>query len=331
MEKEKVKGGQFRAVASTVFSRREMGAILPLLALLFVVAFVNPNFYKSRNLIDILRTTSLTFILGAPLTMLMITGNRDLSIAATTALGGVVCAWGFSVLNIGVIPSILLGLLSGFLVGFVKATICKKLNISPFIITLGLQYIINGFLMITTLGNPITGFPDAFQKIGQGKLFGSLYFSILMALGIGLACAFVLKFTRFGRETYATGGNRETARLAGINTQRVLFVNHILVSVFAAFVGILYASRFNSAQYNAGAGTEMTIMCAAIIGGTSFAGGVGTIGGTFFGCLLLACINNALVLMRVSTYWQNLVFGIILLIALFIDKIRTDKSGGALA
>lgn len=320
-----------KSILAGIFSRREMGAILPLLALLIVVFFVNKNFYRTRNLIDILRTTSLTFILGAPLTMLMITGNRDLSVAATTALGGVVCAWGFTVLHMGVIPSILLGLLSGLLIGVVKAEICRRLNISPFIITLGLQYIINGFLMITTLGNPITGFPTSFQVIGQGKLFGSLYFTILMALFIGLVCSFVLKYTRFGRETYATGGNRETARLAGINTQKILFINHILVSVFAAFVGVLYASRFNSAQYNAGAGTEMTIMCAAIIGGTSFAGGVGTIAGTFCGCLLLACINNALVLMRVSTYWQNLVFGVILLIALCIDKIRTNKSGGALA
>ncbi len=318
-----------KSIVSRIFSIREMGTIIPLIILYIVIAFVNPNFFAPANLIDVVRATSYTFILAAPLTCLMLTGNRDLSVGATTALGGVACAWGLTSLHWGIIPSILLGLFAGLVVGLVKCFIVLNLKLPPFIITLGLQYIINGFVLVTTLGNPITGFPKAFTNLGQGRVFG-VFYTIIFALVLGIAIHLMLRYTRLGREIYATGGNKETARLAGINTTKVLMIVHVAASVFAALVGILYASRFNAAQSNAGAGTEMTIMAAIIIGGTSFAGGSGTVIGSLFGCLLLASINNGLVLMHVSSYWQNLVFGAILVISLLLDKIRTDKSGGGL-
>ncbi len=318
-----------RNLTSMLMAQREMGTVIPLVALLIIIAFVNPNFYAPRNLMDVLRTTSFTFIIAAPLTCLMLTGNRDLSVGATTALGGVVCSWGMINLHWGVIPSILLGLFAGLVVGLIKAGICLKLKLPPFIITLGLQYMINGFILVTTQGNPITGFPEAFVKIGQGAV-GPVFYTIIIAVLIGVIIHVMLNYTRFGRSIYAAGGNRETARLAGINVNRVLLLAHVAVSIFAAFAGVLYASRFNSAQYNAGAGSEMTIMCAIIIGGTSFSGGVGSILGSFLGCLLLACINNGLVLMHVSTYYQNLVMGGILILSLVLDRIRNEKSGGGL-
>lgn len=313
-----------------ILSFREMGAIIPLVVLYIIIAFNNPGFFSSANILDMLRSASFTFILGSLLTCLMITGVRDLSVGATTALGGVVCAWGFTELGWGMVPSILLGLFAGVIVGIIKCFIVLKMELPPFIVTLGLQYVINGFVLVTTMGNPITGFPDAFQEIGQGRLFGVVYYTIIIALVMGILIHLMLRYTRFGREIYATGGNKETARLAGINTVKVQALIHIAVSVAAAFVGVLYASRFNAAQSNAGTGTEMTIMAAVIIGGTSFGGGVGTVLGTMFGCVLLASITNGLVMMHVSSYWQNLVFGIILIISLAIDKFRTDRSGAGL-
>jgi len=313
-----------------VISAREMGAIIPMIILYIVIAFNNPNFFATANLIDVCRAASFTFLIAAPLTCLMLTGVRDLSVGATTALGGVACAWGMTSLHWGIVPSILLGLAAGLIVGIVKCIIVLKIQLPPFIITLGLQYVINGVVMVTTLGNPITGFPEAFTRLGQGKLFGSVYFTIVFALVLGVLFHLLLKYTRLGREIYATGGNKETARLAGINVIKVQTIVHITVSIFAALAGVLYASRFNAAQSNAGAGTEMTIMAAIIIGGTSFSGGVGSVFGSLFGCLLLASINNGLVLMHVSSYWQNLVFGTILIIALVLDKVRNDRSGGGL-
>lgn len=315
---------------SALASKPEMGVVLPLIILLAVIGCVNSNFFAPANLIDILRSTSYTFIIAAPLTLLMISGGMDLSIAAATALGCVVCAWGIADFHIGIIPSVLLALAAGAVVGLIKAFLVVKLDLPAFIITLGLTKIINSFILVTTDGIAVSNLNNnAFKQLGQGKL-GSVYWTIIIAAVIGICMHILLRSTRFGREVAACGGNRETAKLAGINVVRVRFTVEILVSVFAALCGVCMCSRFYSGQPAAGSGTELTIMASVIIGGTSMMGGTGSILGSFLGCLLLAVINNGLVLMRVSTNWQNMIFGIILVISLFIDKYRRSKTGGGL-
>ena len=315
---------------SALASKPEMGVVLPLIILLAVIGCVNSNFFAPANLIDILRSTSYTFIIAAPLTLLMISGGMDLSIAAATALGCVVCAWGIADFHIGIIPSVLLALAAGAVVGLIKAFLVVKLDLPAFIITLSLTKIINSFILVTTDGIAVSNLNNnAFKQLGQGKL-GSVYWTIIIAAVIGICMHILLRSTRFGREVAACGGNRETAKLAGINVARVRFTVEILVSVFAALCGVCMCSRFYSGQPAAGSGTELTIMASVIIGGTSMMGGTGSILGSFLGCLLLAVINNGLVLMRVSTNWQNMIFGIILVISLFIDKYRRSKTGGGL-
>lgn len=315
---------------SALASKPEMGVVLPLIILLAVIGCVNSNFFAPANLIDILRSTSYTFIIAAPLTLLMISGGMDLSIAAATALGCVVCAWGIADFHIGIIPSVLLALAAGAVVGLIKAFLVVKLDLPAFIITLGLTKIINSFILVTTDGIAVSNLNNnVFKQLGQGKL-GSVYWTIIIAAVIGICMHILLRSTRFGREVAACGGNRETAKLAGINVARVRFTVEILVSVFAALCGVCMCSRFYSGQPAAGSGTELTIMASVIIGGTSMMGGTGSILGSFLGCLLLAVINNGLVLMRVSTNWQNMIFGIILVISLFIDKYRRSKTGGGL-
>lgn len=315
---------------SALASKPEMGVVLPLIILLAVIGCVNSNFFAPANLIDILRSTSYTFIIAAPLTLLMISGGMDLSIAAATALGCVVCAWGIADFHIGIIPSVLLALAAGAVVGLIKAFLVVKLDLPAFIITLGLTKIINSFILVTTDGIAVSNLNNnAFKQLGQGKL-GSVYWTIIIAAVIGICMHILLRSTRFGREVAACGGNRETAKLAGINVVRVRFTVEILVSVFAALCGVCMCSRFYSGQPAAGSGTELTIMASVIIGGTSMMGGTGSILGSFLGCLLLAVINNGLVLMRVSTNWQNMIFGIILVISLIIDKYRRSKTGGGL-
>ena len=315
---------------SALASKPEMGVVLPLIILLAVIGCVNSNFFAPANLIDILRSSSYTFIIAAPLTLLMISGGMDLSIAAATALGCVVCAWGIADFHIGIIPSVLLALAAGAVVGLIKAFLVVKLDLPAFIITLGLTKIINSFILVTTDGIAVSNLNNnAFKQLGQGKL-GSVYWTIIIAAVIGICMHILLRSTRFGREVAACGGNRETAKLAGINVVRVRFTVEILVSVFAALCGVCMCSRFYSGQPAAGSGTELTIMASVIIGGTSMMGGTGSILGSFLGCLLLAVINNGLVLMRVSTNWQNMIFGIILVISLIIDKYRRSKTGGGL-
>lgn len=315
---------------SDIIRRPEMGTILPLVLIGVIVGIVNSNFFAPGNLIDILRSTSYTFIIAAPLTCLLIAGGSDLTVGAVTSLGGVVCAWGMAKLGLGIFPSILMALIAGAIIGGVKSLIVVKASLPAFIVTLGLQYVINGFVLVSTSGIPITGLLSSFKPLGQGKAFGSIYWTIIIAIIIGITIQIMLSRTKFGREICAVGGNQETAKLAGIDVNRTRYIVNIMVSVFAAFAGVLMASRFNSAQTTAGSGTEMTILASVIIGGTSMMGGSGSVFGSLLGCLLLAVINNSLVLMSVSSYWQNMIFGTLLVLSLFIDKYRRSKSGGGL-
>ncbi len=318
-------------LASTFLSYPEMGVILPLVILLVVIAFVNSNFFRIDNLVDVLRSTSYTFIIAAPLSLLLIAGGLDLSIGSSTALGSVVAGWGLAKLNLPIIPTLLLVIFAGFVVGFVKSVLIVTYDLPAFIITLGITKILDSFILVATDGIAVTGLNNKrFKVLGQGKAFGVVHWTIIIAVIIGIVMHIVLTRTKFGRAIAATGGNRETAKLAGINVPKTRYIVEIMVTMFATFCGALYCSRFNSGQPGAGVGTELTIMASVIIGGTSMFGGTGSIFGSFLGCLLLAVINNGLVLMRVSTNWQNMIFGLILIASLFIDKYRRSMSGGRL-
>ncbi len=316
---------------SGFFSHTEVGVLLPLLLLFFIVGMVNRDFFALGNLVDVFRSASYTFIVAAPVTLVLICGGMDLSIGTATALGSVACAWGLSVLKIGIFPSIMLALAAGFIVGVIKSLMVVSLDMPAFIITLGVSKIVESFILITTGGIAIAGFSnDAFKVLGQGKAFGVVHWTIIIAVIIGVVLQIVLTRTTFGRAVCAVGGNRETAKLAGINIPKTRFIVEIMVSVFAAFCGVCMCSRFNSGQTGVGIGTELTTMAAVIIGGTSMYGGSGSVLGSFLGCLLLAVINNGLVLMRVSTNWQDMIFGLILIISLIIDKFRRQRSGSGL-
>jgi ribose transport system permease protein len=308
-------------IVKVLLSKNEIGTLLPLIIMSIVVGTVNKSFLSVGNLIDILRTMSFTFIVAAPLTFLLIAADMDLSIGAVTSLGGIVAAFAIKA-GLPVPVAILIALGAGALAGLVKALIIVYGALPAFIVTLGLQYVFNGIISITTQGMPISGFPDSFKVLGQLRLFGRVHFTILFAVILGIIFHVILTKTKFGRSVFAVGGNVETAKLAGINVKRVQITIHIMVSVFAALAGVLMASRFASAQANAGSGTELTIMAAVIIGGTSLFGGSGTVIGSAIGCVLLVVISNGLILMRIPSFWQNLIYGLILLISIAIDKYR---------
>lgn len=309
----------------SLMRRREIGTIIPLVIMVAVVTAVNPTFLAIGNIIDIFRTATYSFIVAVALTFLMVTGGMDLSIGAVTSLGGIVCGFAL-VAGLPVSLSILCGVLSGVLVGLIKAFFVIGLDLPPFIVTLGVQYAVNGLINVLTEGMPISGFPKAFKRIGQDFIAGRIYYTILIALAFGVIFHIILTKTKYGRRLIASGGNAETAFLAGIRVKRIKIGAHVLVSTFAAIAGVLMASRFASAMPNVGSGTELTIMASVIIGGTSTYGGCGSIIGTGIGCLLLAVISNGLVLMRVSSYYQNLIFGLILLLSIVLDKYRQRLS-----
>lgn len=293
-------------LAKTFLSKNELGAVLPLAILLIVVALINPNFFAARNLLDILRTASFSFIVAIPLTFLLSAQGMDLSVGAVTSLGGVVCAMA---LKAGVpLPlSILLALGAGALAGSVNGILIIYSNLPPFIATMGTQYAFNGLIAIITQNLAISNFEGNFKLISQYKLFGLIPMPIIYAIIFGVLAHILLVKTRFGREILAIGGNRETAYLAGIPVNKRRFTAYVVTSMFAALAGVLIASRFASAQPAAGSGTELSIMAGVIIGGTSMFGGQGTVAGSALGCILLATITNALILMNVSTLWEKMI------------------------
>lgn len=310
-----------KSIIQILASKNEIGTLLPLLLMCIVTTIINPSFIAFDNVIDIFRTTSFYLIVGAPLTFLLICADMDLSIGAVTALGGVITMFAMKA-GLPLVVCILLGLGAGALVGIFKAWIIVDCELPALIVTLGIQYVVNGIVSITTKGMSVNGATPLFKQFGQARVFGKIYITIIIALVIAIIYQLILTKTKYGRSLFAVGGNPETARLSGIPVKKRRREIHVLVSVFAAFVGILMASRFASAQSTAGAGTELTVMAAVIIGGTSLFGGSGSVLGSILGCLLLAVISNGLVLMRIDSFWQNLIFGIILLISVAIDKYR---------
>lgn len=310
-----------KKLQQVLLGRPEMGTILPLAVLMIAVAFINPSFFSAGNLLDVLRTASFSFMIAVPLTFLIAGGGIDLSIGAATSFGGVICAF---CLKAGMpIPvAILVAVLAGALVGGVNGLVIVKAGLPGFLATLGLQYALNGIILVTTQGVAVSGFSAAFKQIGQFRLFGIIPLPVIYALVIGIIGHVILIYTKAGRSVLAIGGNKETAHLAGINVNRYSIMLYVMTSLVAALSGVILASRFATAQPAAGTGTELTIMAAVIIGGTSMYGGTATVFGAALGCILLAAIQNVLIVIGVSIFWQNLVFGLILLISLFVDKYR---------
>ena len=308
-------------------SKNELGAVLPLAILLIVVAFINPNFFAARNVLDILRTASFSFIVAIPLTFLLSAQGMDLSVGAVTSLGGVVCAMALKA-SVPLPLAILLALAAGAAAGAINGILIIYSNLPPFIATMGTQYAFNGLIAIITQNLAISNFEGNFKVISQYKLFSLIPMPILYAVILGILAHILLVKTRFGREILAIGGNRETAYLAGIPVNKRRFAAYVATSIFAALAGVLIASRFASAQPAAGSGTELSIMAGVIIGGTSMFGGQGTVVGSALGCILLATITNALILMNVSTLWEKMIYGLILIVALYVNKYRRKVLSG---
>ncbi len=322
MEKKKT------PVLKKIMGAQELSALIPLILMVIISTIIQPAFLSLTNIFDILRSASFTFILAVPLTFLMSSQQMDLSIGATTAFGGVIAAMASARWGIPLVFSIILGVLAGCAVGLVNGILVVKCKLPSFITTMGVQYAISGLISVITSNNSVLGLNDSFKKIAQTRIFGNMSFVVLYAFIIGLIGHIILKKMKYGREVLAVGGNQETAYLSGINPATKHIQLYIAVGFFAALTGILYASRFSSAQINAGSGTELTIMASVIIGGTSMFGGSGTVIGSSLGCILFAMITNALIVMGVSTFWQKVVFGVILILSLFIDRYRRNKLAG---
>ncbi len=299
------------------------------LTIVFVIEVIifsqsSPYFFSAGNLLNITLQASITAIIAAGMTFVILTAGIDLSVGSLVAFSGVLTA---SLLKIDlplylVFPiAILGGLMFGVLSGWIAGIFVTKFNITPFIVTLALMTIWRGAAFVYTQGRPVWELPDIFSYLGEGRILGIPFPTIIMII-VFIISHIVLTKTKFGRYVYAVGGNLEAARLAGINTNFVLISVYIISGVLSAVSGILLASRVNSGQPNAGLMYELDVIAAVVVGGTSLFGGRGTIIGTFIGAMLIAVLRNGLNLMNVGSYVQQIVVGVVILLAVLLDQLR---------
>lgn len=297
------------------------GVLVALLVLCIVLSIAAPAFLSQYNLSVVARQASFVGLVALGQTLVLLVGGIDLSVGAAAGLSAI---FGSILLTqTGIHPYAVLPITAAFGMGLglVNGFFVAVLRLNPFIVTLASWEIFAGMTLVVTKGYPIRPLGEQFRVFGQGSLFG-VPVPVLIFLAAGALLAFVLARTRFGRNIYAVGGNREAAELVGIRTWRVEFIVFGLAGLFAALAGILYASRMDSGQPSVGEGWLMGAITAAIIGGTSLKGGQGTIVGTIFGALLMAVLANGIVLMNVSGYWERVIIGLVVLIAILVDLLR---------
>lgn len=311
------------SLLKSVFKTKEIGIILILIVLSVLIQIKNPIFLTYSNVIDVCRNTSYTLIIAVGMTFVLIAKGLDLSVGSLMALGGLIA----SLLMFNGVPipfAILAGVLVGVAFGAVNAVCIVKLNIPPMIATLGTMYMARGLVLVITKGSPVFPLPDAFSVLGKGYIIG-VPVVVIIALILCVIAHEILSKTTYGRKVYAIGGNPETAKFAGINVAAVTASCYLISGGLAALSGILTAARMGSGQPSIGDGTEMTVITAVIIGGTSLNGGAGTILGTVLGALLMNVLSSGMNLVGISAYWQKFVMGLIIIVAVGADMYQRSK------
>jgi len=303
--------------------QRESALVIVLLVAGGMMSLVSPVFLSKANIEAILIALSMQGTITIGMAILLISGGLDLSVGSTLAFTGVVT--GLS-LNAGVpaLPAIVLGLLAAMMVGLANGLLVTRLGINPFITTLGMAMGVRGLLLVIAHGRAVLNLPSSFTVIGQGRLFGVQY-PIFVMLGLVIIGEILVRNTRFFRQSYYIGGNERAARLSGINVDLVKIFNYCLVAVLAGVAGLLITARFGSSSVSIGSGEELRVITAAIIGGASLNGGEGSVLGAFLGALFMGFLANALNLLGVDVYWQNLVTGALLIFAVVVDVLNEKR------
>lgn len=294
-------------------------SLFGLLLLCLVISIINPRFMNVNNLRNVLTQVSVNAVIAIGMTFVILTGGIDLSVGSILAISGAI---GASIIKStgNVFLAVVVSLVVGALIGLINGMIISKGKLQAFIATLATMTIFRGLTNVYTNGTPISGLGRSFMKIGNGKLFGVIPYPIIITFIAFTAAWYILSETRYGRYVYALGGNEDCARLSGINTFKVKSIVYVISGIMAALSGIIVTSRIGSAAATAGSGYELDAIAAVVIGGTSLSGGEGSIIGTLIGALIIGVLNNGLNLMNVDPYFQLIVKGAVILIAVLLDK-----------
>jgi ribose transport system permease protein len=320
-----VRSRRLSRFADQVRERTQLAGIVAVIVVLVVIFQIgNPVFLSTGNVIELLRSGTLYFIVACPATLVLVGGGIDFSAGAVYATGGVSAAL-FMVAGIPWPIAVLLGVAIGAVLGILNAALSVYLKVPPLIATLGVFFIASGTITVITGGNSVFGFPATFTDLGQGYLLG-VPFLVYYALVIGVVFWVLLEKTALGYNARAVGGNRAAASANGIRVGKHDLIVYGIAGGIAALAGIMGAARFSSADPAAGgSGLTFQVVTAVIIGGTSLFGGMGSIAGSALGALLFATINNGLAVINVNSLWQNIFVGAILVFAVAIDQARRGR------
>ncbi len=287
-----------------------------------VISILEPRFLTTGNLVTILRQTSINAVIATGMTFVILVGGIDLSVGSVLGFTGAIAATMISG-GTNIVVVILTVLILGTFIGLVNGTLITVGRLQPFIATLGTVTLLRGLLLVLSQGKPIgtgtTAGSGLFNAIGRGFL-GPVPIPVFLMLAIFLIAYYILNHTRIGRYIYSTGSNEEATMYSGIKTNRVKLFVYAASGMLASIAGILITARLGSAQPTAGAGYELDAIAAVVLGGTSMAGGIGTITGTAIGALIIGVLSNALNIMQVSSYYQDVAKGIVILIAVLMDR-----------
>lgn len=297
-------------------------SLVVLVIFCIVITLLNPRFLTVSNILNVLRQTSINSIIAAGMTFVILTGGIDLSVGSILAIAGAVAA-SMIAQGTNVWLASMAALAIGAGIGAFNGLVISKGKIQPFIATLGIMTLIRGYTLVFTDGKPISTGSSAnaaaFANIGAGYFLGIPLPIYIMALVFGLSY-YILRHTRTGRYVYSLGCNEEATIYSGINTDRIKVLIYMISGLLSALAGIIITARLSSAQPQAGSGYELDAIAAVVLGGTSLDGGVGGIFGTIIGALIIGILNNALNLMDVSSYYQLLLKGLVILIAVLLDR-----------
>ena len=310
--------------------KKELGSVLRNFALVFIIiaiivvmSFVSPVFMTSKNIINIIRQISINGIIAVGMTFVILTGGIDLSVGSVVAITSVIVGsmlQGGSNWLVACIVALLISLVFGAFNGFMIAYV----GFQPFIATLATVTMGSGFALAYSDGKPFTISNESFLKIGQGYL-GAIPIPIVLLVIVVAIGLIILKTTTFGRYVFAIGGNKNAAKLSGVRTRRVELMVYVISALCASIVGLILSARISSGQPTAGEGYELDAIAATAIGGTSMTGGVGSLTGTIFGFVLLGLMTNSMNLLNINSFYQEIVKGILIIIAVFLDMTSKNK------
>ncbi|MFY0545856.1 ABC transporter permease [Brevibacillus sp. H7] len=302
---------------------QRMGPLLGLALIVIVLSIISEDFFTISNIFNVLRQISINALIAFGMTFVILTGGIDLSVGSILALSSALTA-GMMAGGMDTPLAVLIGLLAGAVMGAANGVLISKGKVAPFIATLATMTVFRGLTLVYTEGKPITGLHEDFAMLGRG-FFLEIPMPVIWMLISFAVLYFLLRHTTFGRHVYALGSNEEATRLSGINTSKVKILVYSISGLFAALSGIILTSRLNSAQPTAGTAYELDAIAAVVLGGTSLAGGRGWITGTLIGAMIIGVLDNGLNLLNVSSFYQQVVKGGVILLAVLLDRSKSNK------